>query len=72
MSKETFMIESLTRDVIMMLMDEKGLSMRDAMDKFYSSHTFKVLSDPETGLLFQSPVYVYGEYERELKINGYN
>ena len=34
MSKETFMIESLTQDVVALLMEEKGLSMREAMDVF--------------------------------------
>lgn len=65
MSKETFMIESLTRDVIALLMEEKGLSMREAMDVFYSSHTFEALSRPETGLYFQSPAYILDELKHE-------
>lgn len=64
MSKEGFMIESLTRDVIALLMDE-GLSMREAMDAFYASQTFCALSDPETGLYIQSPAYIFDEYKSE-------
>ena len=44
MSKETFMIESLTRDVVALLMEERGLSMREGMDLFCSSRTFDALS----------------------------
>ena len=65
MSKETFMIESLTRDVVALLMEEKGLSMREAMDVFCSSRTFDALSKPETGLFFQSPAYNFDEFKHE-------
>lgn len=64
--KESFMIESLTRDVVALLMEEDGLSMREAMDKFYSSRTFDALSQPETGLYIQSPAYILDEYRHEL------
>lgn len=64
------MIESLTRDVISIMMAENGLSLREAMDAFYSSQTFCSLSDPETGLYFQSPVYIYDEYEKESESRG--
>ncbi len=65
MSKENFMIESLTRDVVALLMEEQGLSMRDAMDAFYSSRTFEALSRIETGLYIQSPIYILDEYRKE-------
>ena len=67
MSKETFMIESLTRDVVALLMEERHLSMREAMDAFCGSRTFDALSNPDTGLYFQSPKYVYSILENELK-----
>ncbi|MBP5479815.1 MAG: hypothetical protein J6Y15_10700 [Bacteroidaceae bacterium] len=69
MSKETFMIEALTREIIVMLMQEKSLSMREAMDAFYSSKTFNSLSNQETGLYFQSPAYILDEFEREKRNN---
>ena len=65
MSKETFMIESLTRDVVALLMEERGLSMREAMDAFCRSRTFDALSKPETGLFFQSPAYILDEFKNE-------
>ena len=69
MSKETFMIEALTREIIVMLMQENSLSMREAMDAFYSSKTFNSLSNQETGLYFQSPAYILDEFEREKRNN---
>jgi hypothetical protein len=63
MSKETFLIETLTRDVIDQLMEQQGITMRQAMDQFYLSQTFNALTKPETGLYFQSPAYILNEYQ---------
>lgn len=65
MSKESYMIESLTRDVIVRLMEDDGLSMREAMDKLYNSKTFNSLTRTETGLYFQSASYIYDELSHE-------
>lgn len=42
-----------------MLMKEYGWDIREAMDKFLLSDTYRKLENPKTGLYFQSPVYVY-------------
>lgn len=65
MSKESYMIESLTREVIVRLMEEDGLTMREAMDKLYSSKTYDSLTRTETGLYFQSASYIYDELKQE-------
>lgn len=67
MSRETYMIESLTRDLVTRLMEERKLTMRQALDVVYRSNTYKALSNPETGLYFQSAVYLYDELEEELE-----
>ena len=73
MSKETYMIESLTRDMITSLMEERSLSMRDAMDFVYRSHTYQALTNPKTGLYYQSPVYLMDQLDEELQIEqSYN
>lgn len=64
--KETFMIETMTRDLITRLMEERSLTMRKAMDVVYTSRTFAALQNPNTGLYFQSPAYVFDELEKEL------
>ena len=39
-----------------------------AIDIFYNSQTFANLYNPQTGLYFQSPVYIYDILEKELDI----
>ena len=64
--KETFMIETLTREMIARLMEERSLTMREAMDIVYRSKTYDALSNTKTGLYFQSPAYLYDSLEKEL------
>jgi len=64
--KETFMVETLTSQLIARLMEERSLTMREAMDVVYNSQTFAALNNLNTGLYFQSPAYVYDVLEEEL------
>ena len=64
--KETFMVETLTRELITRLMEERSLTMREAMDIVYNSKTYSALNNLETGLYFQSPAYVYDVLEEEI------
>lgn len=64
--KETFMIETLTREMIARLMEERSLSMRDAMDIVYKSRTYAALGNIKSGLYFQSPAYLYDTLLQEL------
>ena len=64
--KETFMIETMTRDLITRLMEERSLTMRKAMDVVYTSRTYAALQNLNTGLYFQSPAYVFDELAKEL------
>ena len=65
-AKETFMIETMTRDLIARLMEERSLTMREAMDIVYSSRTYEALQNLNTGLYFQSPAYVFDELTKEI------
>lgn len=64
--KETFMIETMTRDLITRLMEERSLTMRKAMDVVYTSRTYAALQNLNTGLYFQSSAYVFDELAKEL------
>ena len=66
--KETFMVETLTRELIARLMEERSLSMREAMDIVYNSKTYAALNNLNTGLYFQSPAYFYDVLEEEIKV----
>ena len=50
--------EQLTVSLIQILVEEHGYSIEDALDRVYTSPIFEKLSDPNTGLFFQSPRYV--------------
>lgn len=65
--KETFMVETMTRELIARLMEERSLSMREAMDIVYNSKTYQALNNLNTGLYFQSPAYVFDVLEEELR-----
>lgn len=67
MSEIDYMNECMARDVITMLVEKKNLSIAEAMDVFYNSKTFENLINTETGLYFQSPVYIYDVLNKELE-----
>ena len=61
------MKEEIVKDLIARLMDERDFTMQQAFDAVYTSHLFLKLSDPKTGLYFQSSGYVYSFLESELE-----
>ena len=61
-----YMKEHITKCLISLLMEREKISLREAFDIVYNSDTFAKLSDPETGLYFQSPGYVYSYLESEM------
>lgn len=60
------MKEEIVKDLIARLMDERGLTMTEAFDAVYTSRLFEKLSDPKTGLFFQSSGYVYSFLTEEI------
>jgi hypothetical protein len=48
------------------------MSIAQAMDAFYNSKTFDNLINEETGLYFQSPVYIYDVLSKELETKSDN
>ena len=67
MSRESFMIEDLVKDLVLKLMEEQKMSMTAALDTVYNSDTYEKVLDLETGLFAQSTAYVYSIFQRELK-----
>lgn len=64
--KEIFMVETMTRDLVVRLMEERGISMREAMRLLYDSHTYASLNNLKTGLYYQSAAYVYDTLTQEI------
>ena len=61
-----FLIECLTEDLIAMLMDTYGVSLDEAADKLYNSRTYSLLENEDSGLYYQSAVYVFDMLQEEL------
>lgn len=66
MSKETFMIEEIAKEIVLLLMKEHHVDMREALRLLYTSDTYARLIDLKTGLYIQSTAYVYEYLEKEL------
>ena len=62
------MVECNAHDIALMLMEEKNISIEEALRLLYSSKTFENLKKKNSGLYFQSPGYVYEYLRRELKL----
>ena len=60
------MIEELVKELVLRLMDDKGFSMKEALDAVYNSETYTKVLDSRTGLFAQSTAYVYSILETEL------
>ena len=61
-----YMKEALTTEVVMMLIEKQGMDMKSALDYFYNSETYAKLSNPESGLYFQSSGYVFSYLKTEI------
>ena len=68
-SDKQFLIEALCEDLIPMIMEEYNLTDREAVDKLYKSNTFSKIEDSQTGLYYQSAVYVFNFFKEEYPID---
>lgn len=62
-----YMKEGLTIDLVELLMKDFNLNYKEAMGVLYDSDLYAKLSDPATGLYFQSSLYVYSFLKSELQ-----
>lgn len=60
-----YLKEMLLKDLIAMLMEKHGLNMEHAFQTYYVSNIYQKILNPEIGLYFQSPGYVYSYLEEE-------
>ena len=66
MTKETFMIEEISKEIVWLLIQEHQMDMDEALRSLYTSDTYARLINLKTGLYSQSTAYVYEYLEREL------
>lgn len=60
------MIEELVRELALRLMDDRDMTMKQALDTVYNSETYTKVLDLRTGLYSQSTAYVYSILETEI------
>lgn len=63
-----YMKEAMSADLADLLSKDFGMTVSEALDTLYNSETYARLSDPRTGLYFQSPLYVYSFLTAELSL----
>lgn len=62
-----YLKEGVTTDLAELLMKDYQLDMQSALTTLYESDTYAKLSDPSTGLYFQSSLYIYSYLQAELR-----
>lgn len=61
-----FLIDTLTKNLVMMVIKEFGLSVKESLDAVYNSQIYDKILDLETGLYYQSAGYNYQLLHKEL------
>ncbi len=61
-----YMKEAIATDLAELLAKDFGMNITESLDTLYNSETYAKLSDPNTGLYFQSAQYVYSFLKNEL------
>ena len=61
-----YMKEAMAADLAELLSKDFGMNVTESLDALYGSETYAKLSDPTTGLYFQSTQYVYSFLKAEL------
>ncbi len=61
-----YMKEAIATDLAELLAKDFGMNIAESLDTLYNSETYAKLSDPNTGLYFQSAQYVYSFLKNEL------
>ena len=61
-----FMVEELAKEMVLLLIEEKGMTMREALHALYTSDTYMRLTETDNQLYTQSTGYVYEYLEKEL------
>ncbi len=61
-----YQVECTTRDLADKLVENFSMTVPQALRVVYNSKTYEKLINPNTGLYFQSPLYVYDFLKNEV------
>ena len=54
-------------DIVRLIAKEYSITENEALDRWYTSLTAKMLNDSECGLYGQSPLFIFSQYLDEMK-----
>jgi len=63
-----YLIECLVQELLDILMNQYGMTMREALDAVYTSRTMALIEDEESGMYYQSAAYVMSFLSEEPKL----
>lgn len=66
MSEEFYTFEDITIQLAIWLMDDKNISMHQALSLIYNSNLYTKLQDTSNGLIAQSDAYLYDILSEEI------
>lgn len=66
--KIEFIINCDIEEMASLLQEEYGMDLLKAFDTIYNSKIYQKLTNTETGLYIQSPLYIYNYLKEELAI----
>lgn len=67
MNDINYLIEQMSKDLVLLLMEDFKIDMKVALHTLYTSDTYAKLQDIKTGLYFQSSRYVYDFLKTEIR-----
>lgn len=66
MNEKQAMMNDIVKELVVLLIEDRGMQMEDALDTVFNSETYGRLMDERTKLYIQSPRYVYDFLKTEL------
>lgn len=61
-----YLVANIIDEIVRLFIEEKGLSIEDALERVYKSETIRLLQISEGELYVQSPRYIYELMEQEV------
>ncbi len=65
-NRREFLVNYAVDQIVGYLIEDGEMSIEQALNRVYTSRTFALLNDPESGLASESPAYIYELLKREI------
>ncbi|MBJ2162243.1 MAG: hypothetical protein JFR39_09135 [Muribaculaceae bacterium] len=62
-----FLVEYISAKVVEWIIQDKNISLEEALLIFHNSETFDKLCEPDTDMYIESPAYIYEIFQEELR-----